>query len=506
MSATGFTVVRGGRLLDAPAHKAAPVDILIEDDTIREIGAPGLAAPAGARAIDARDRLLIPGLVNAHTHGHLSLAKGMAQQWTLELHLNASPWTQANRRHEDKHLAAALLAVELVRKGCTTCYDLFFEFPGPSIDGLASIGQAYADVGVRAVIAPMLADRMFWRAIPGLFEALPEDLRPGVEKIALGPYQASLAVCREAARTWRFNREQLRLALAPTIPLHCSDEFMTGCRDLAREFGLGLQTHLGESKIQAVSGYRRYGKSLTAHLDALGLLGPDFTAAHAIWLDDDDLKRLGDRGASVAHNPASNMRLGAGLAAVRAMTGAGVNVGLGTDANSCSDNLNLFEGMKLASFVSRVRTPDYPAWLSAEEVFAMATVGSARALGFGDAIGRIAPGAKADIVFLDLTGVNYRPLNDPTNQVVYCEDGTGIDSVMIGGRMVLDHGRITTIDEAKLHRDAEAAIERLRAANAENKVLVERLEPAIGRFCMALAREPFHVHRYASDEGMKHGH
>ena len=314
MTAPGPIVVRGGRLIDAPAHAAPATDVLIEGDRILALGPPGLAAPAQAQVIDARDRLLVPGLVNAHTHGHLSLAKGMAQQWTLELHLNSSPWTQANRRHEDKYLAAALLAVELVRKGCTSCYDLYFEFPGPSREGLDSIGQAYADIGLRAVIAPMLADRMFWRAIPGLFEALPEDVRPGVEKIALGPYQASLAACREAARSWRFDRERLRLALAPTIPLHCSDEFMIGCRDLAREFGLGLHTHLGESKIQAVSGYRRYGKSLTAHLDALGLLSPNFTAGHAIWLDEDDIQRLGDHGASAAHNPASNMRLGAGLA------------------------------------------------------------------------------------------------------------------------------------------------------------------------------------------------
>src|SRR5919197_246825 len=151
------TVIRGGRLLDVRGHRADPADLLIVGDTIREIGAPGLKAPADARTIDARGTLLHPGLINAHTHGHGNLAKGMGDRWTLELLLSAAPWITGNRNAEDKYLSTQLGAVEMVLKGCTACYDLSFEGPLPTVEGLNLVGQAYADVDMRAVIAPMVA-------------------------------------------------------------------------------------------------------------------------------------------------------------------------------------------------------------------------------------------------------------------------------------------------------------------------------------------------------------
>ncbi|MBI4182424.1 MAG: amidohydrolase [Proteobacteria bacterium] len=490
-------VIRGGRLLDIDAHRADPADILIEGDTIREVGRPGLKAPDGARAIDAAGRLLMPGLANAHTHCHGNLAKGMGDRWNLELLLNAGPWTNGNRSLEDKHLTTLIGAVEMVRKGCTAAYDLTYEFPGPSPEGLEAMARAYAEVGMRATLAPMMADRSFYEAIPGLYAALPEALQREVDRLRLAPYEASLAACETVLKGWRFDRAQLRPALAPTIPHHCSEEFLIASRDLAREYDVGLHTHLLESKAQALTGVRLYGRTLCSYMDGLEYLGPDFVAAHAIWLDDDDIRRLADAGASVAHNPGSNARLGNGIAAARRMRDFGVNVGIGTDGASCSDNQNMFEAMRIASFVSRVQELDYRRWLATEEVLRMATAGSARALGFEGLIGEIKPGFKADIVFLDLSRINYVPLNDPTNQIVHAEDGTGVESVMIGGRMVVEKGRLTTVDEAKLARDAEAAAARLRQANAANRELVGRLEDLVGTFCVGLSRQPYHVERHA---------
>src|SRR5216110_2068080 len=177
------TVIRGGRLLDIRAHRAHLTDILVAGDSIAEIGAPGLAAPAGATVVDARGMLLHPGLINAHTHAHGNLAKGMGDRWTLELLLAAAPWIGGNRGAEDIHLSAQLGAVEMVLKGCTACYDLFFEWPVPSREGLALVGSAYADVGMRAVIAPMVADRSFYEAIPGLADALPPALQERVASL-----------------------------------------------------------------------------------------------------------------------------------------------------------------------------------------------------------------------------------------------------------------------------------------------------------------------------------
>ncbi|MFQ5786085.1 MAG: amidohydrolase family protein [Alphaproteobacteria bacterium] len=495
-----FTVIRRGQVLDAAAHRADAADILIAGDTIREIGRPGLDAPEGARVIDAADRLLMPGLINAHTHGHGALAKGLGDRWTLELLLNAGPWLSGGRTLDHKYLAAHLGALEMVRKGCTACYDLYVEIPWPSREGMAAVGRAYADAGMRAVIAPMLADRSFYEAVPGLIEALPTALRESVEGIRLAPAETSLAACRDLLRDWPFDPDAIRLALAPTIPLHCSDAFIVACRKLAREHGVGLHMHLAESKAQAVSGAARYDTTLTAHLDALGLLGPDFTAAHAIWLEADDIRRLADNGASVAHNPGSNMRLGSGLAAVRDMTAAGINVGIGTDGSHCSDNQNMFAAMRFASFASRLRSHDPRDWLATEEVVAMATEGSARALGFGDSIGRLAPGAKADIVFLDLGNLNLLPLNDPTNQLVHSEDGSAVDSVMIGGRMVLADGRFTGVDIARLRARIEAATEELRGLTGDARALALRLEDAVGTFCIGLSRQPYPVHAMAGPD------
>src|SRR4249920_2932354 len=148
-----YTIVRGGLVLDIRAGTADLADILIEDDTIREVGPPGSAAPAEAREISAAGRLIHPGLINAHTHSHGNLAKGMGDRWTLELLLAAAPWLGGNRGADDIHLSAQIGAVEMVLKGCTACYDLFFEWPIPSREGLAQVASAYADVGMRAVIA-----------------------------------------------------------------------------------------------------------------------------------------------------------------------------------------------------------------------------------------------------------------------------------------------------------------------------------------------------------------
>jgi guanine deaminase len=250
--------------------------------------------------------------------------------------------------------------------------------------------------------------------------------------------------------------------------------------------------------VQAITGIKRYGKTLIAHMDALGLIDERFIAAHAIWLDDDDLKIVRDRGGALAHNPGSNMRLGNGMFRFRAARDLGVTVGIGTDGANCSDNQNMYEAMRYASMLSKVQTPDPRAWASVEEVYQAATEGSARALGFAD-IGAIAPGKKADIVFLDLAAVNWIPHNWSVNQLVHTEDGTSVRHVMIGGRFVVRDGRLLTLDLARLATEAEAARERLEALNAEWRDLYQRLEPVVASFCPALAAQPYHLRRYLCD-------
>ncbi len=498
MTSRQHTIVRGGRLLDIAANSAEPADILIDGSTILEIGAPGLAAPGGAVGINAGDRLMMPGLVNGHTHGHGGLCKGMVgDRLPLEAFLTSGTALNSNRTLNDKYLCALVSAVELVRKGCTAAYDLFVEYPLATREGMEAVGQAYHDVGMRAVVAPMMADKTLYQALPGLMDAMPEKVRAQVEKIQTAPYEASIEGCRAMLGNWPFDRDRVRPAIAPTIPLHCSDEFLAACGDLAREFDVSLQTHLAESKTQAVLGLKKYGRSLTAHLGELGLLGPRFSAAHAIWIDRDDMLRMADAGASVSHNALSNLRLGSGLAPVRTMIENGLRVGIGTDSTHTSDTQNMFEALRIASYISRIQMPEYDQWLTIEEVLTMATVGSAGVLGFDDSIGRIAPGYRADIVFLDLSHINYVPLNNAAMQIVNAESGGAVDSVMVDGRMVLDGGRIMTVDEKKLRADVEEAVARLNEANAQNLAFARSIEDYVGAFCVAHSRADFHIHRRA---------
>jgi len=494
---TTTKIIRGGRLIDLATGRAEPADILIEGDTIASIGAPGMEAPAGAAVIDAARQLLHPGLINAHTHGHGVLSKGMGDRWTLELLLNAGPWISGGRLLEDKYLGTYVGAIEMLMKGTTAAYDLTAEFPLPTIDGISACAQAYADAGMRAVVAPMVAEYSFYQAIPGLMDAVPEALRPGVERLQPGGAEPCLSVLREIASGWSHDRDWVRLAMAPTIPHHCSDDFMLGCKRIADDFGLGLHSHVQESKVQVITALQTYGQTQTAHLDRLGLLGPDFVVAHGVWLDDDDMRRLGDHGASVAHNPGSNMRLGSGLADVRRMLELGVNVGIGTDGANCSDNLNMYESMRLASMVSKCRGPDTDRWLTTPEVAHAATIGSARALGF-DRIGRIAEGYKADIVFLDLDHPNWMPLNNATNQLVHTEDATAVHSVMTGGVMRVENYKPVGIDLPALAEKVEAARSRLHDTTQDARAMSAALAKVVNMHCPGLAHQPYHIHRYGS--------
>jgi 5-methylthioadenosine/S-adenosylhomocysteine deaminase len=480
------TRITGGIVLTGAT--AAPADLVLHDDTIAAIVAPGSATSESAARIDAANRLIIPGLINAHTHGHGGLAKGAGDVWSLETLLNAAPWLNGNRSNDDRYLSTLLSAVEMLRKGCTACFDLALLLPLPTPDGLNAVAQAYADAGIRAVVAPMIADRSFYLAIPGLLDAMPAELRDLADAVRSAPGDATLAAVRDAARHWPHPTGRIRLGIGPTIPLHCSDSFMRGAAALAKDFGLPLQTHLAESAVQREAALRRYGTTLTRHLDALGVLGPRFSAAHAIWIDEDERALIAARGGAIAHNPGSNLRLGNGIADIRPALDRGVTVGVGTDGSSSSDNQNMFEAMRLAAFVSRVFDRPPEAWIGAAEALHLATEGSAAVLGMADRIGRIAPGYQADLVFLDLDHVNWVPLNNVANQLVNTEDGSAVRDVMVGGRWVLRDGTLPGLDWPRIAARARDAAARLAAANAAMRQAAERLAPVVSQFCVGLGR------------------
>ena len=487
-------VFRGGLVLDATEYLGT-MDILVHDGMIVAIGAPGMPVPDGAAIIDASRRLVHPGLENAHTHGHGNLARSMGDRWTLELLLAAAPHMSPYLSAEEKRVSATIGAAEMLLKGCTACYDLFVEFPLPTEEGIAAVADAYAQAGMRAAIAPMMADMTVYEAIPGLMDVLPSHLKTAVAPLGLPPWQETIERMHAILHNWQGDRTKVRPAVAPTIPLHCRDEFMVACRDLADEFDVGIHTHLAESKVQAVAGTLRYGSSLTAHIERLGLLGPRFVAAHGVWLDADDMRRLGANGASIAHNPASNMRLGCGVADAVGMLAAGVNLAIGTDAATCNDNLNMYQALHFAAAASHARGPDPTAWITAPQVFAAGTIGSARALGF-ERIGRIAPGYAADLVCLDLDAPTLIPLNEPVTQMVMGEDGTSVVDVMVAGRFVVRERRLLTVDLPALAARASALRAEIDARSVASRRRFDAVAPIIGDFCPALARTEWHINRW----------
>lgn len=488
-------LVEGGRVLDDGALRVA--DILIEGNRIAALG-PGIERPADADIVDASHRIILPGLINAHTHAHNMLSRGLARRWTLEDQLNHGPALLAGRSIEDQYTSAAIGAVEMLKTGCTTAYDLFMALPSPSEAGVEAVVRAYTDVGMRAVVAPAVSDIVFHRTIPDLMDLLPSELRRTVESFRLTPADELLRMTENAIRRWDgFAGGRIRTAVSPTIPGQCTDEFLDGCVRLARQYGVGLHTHLLESKVQAIHCIRRWGKSAVAHLADIGMLGPRFTGAHAVWLTADDIHLLASTGATVVHNPASNLRLGNGLAPVRELLDAGVTVGLGTDGSMSSDNQDMFESMRFAALVSRSRFPyDQESWLDGTDSWDMATGGSARVLGMGNDIGVIRSGAKADLVLMREDSVFLHPLNDTVNALVYAETGAGVDTVLVDGTVVLANGRATRADENALYARAQEGAARLRHENRDAWTIAAEIEPYLAAACRATAAAPYPVDRY----------
>ncbi|MFT8242450.1 amidohydrolase family protein [Roseomonas sp. BN140053] len=475
-------LLAGARVLAADARSAPHRDLLIEGDRIAALLPPGTPVEAAER-LDAADRLCLPGLVNAHTHGHGGLSKGMGDKWDLALLLAHAPWVGGGRGLEAKRISTRLTAVEMLRKGCVAGFDLAAEFPGPTADGLLAMGEAYAAVGLRAVLAPMIADLNFFQATPGLVDALPPEHRARAAAMRMPDGAETLATIDALARRWPAG--PVRLGLGPTIPLHGTDGFLRGCAALAAEHGLPVQTHVAEARYQAAAGAERYGTTLLRHLDAMGLVTPRFSAAHGVWLTEADLALLAERGAGLAHNPGANMRLASGIAPVRRALRAGVTVGIGTDGSGSSDNQNMFAAMRLAAFASRLLEDED--WLGAAETLHLATAGSRALLGLeGD--GTLTPGQPADLLLLDLRHVNWAPFNDAAQQLVFTEDGAALRDVMVAGQWRLRDGAVLGLDEQQLFRDAEAVAAEIRATTAEVRGWCEAIAPAVACHCAGLAK------------------
>jgi 5-methylthioadenosine/S-adenosylhomocysteine deaminase len=272
--------------------------------------------------------------------------------------------------------------------------------------------------------------------------------------------------------------------LGPMIPQLCTDALLEESIALAQELGVVIHTHLAESRVETSTSFARFGRSLVEHLSAIGLLSPRTLLAHAVWMSDQDIDVIASTGALVAHAPGSNLRLGCGVARVADMLRAGITVGVGTDGSASSDNQNMFEAMRLAAIVSRIRSYDEEDWLSAETVLRLATENTAAVLGSSELLGALRPGYKADITGVDSASVYLRPRNHLAAQLVLAESGSGVKLVIVDGNQVFRDGRILRVDEKAILNGADEAARAIRSRNEGEWELVRQMAPYVSRRSM----------------------
>jgi guanine deaminase len=498
MMAMALTLAGGRLLVEAGpgAHRLGdPVDIRVRGPIIEAIGPHDPAGPRGPEVVDVSGMLVVPGMINGHTHSHETFHKGRYENLPLEvwMHYLRPPFPPPPLGAEEVYLRTMLTALESLRGGATTVVDDVNHFPDLREDHIAAVFRAYEDAGLRALVSVSLFDRPFFRAVPFIEEEMPADVladlagRPGPDPQRLLDLAADLIERRHPARN------RVGSIVAPSAPQRCTDGFLADLLGLARQAEVPAIVHVHETRLQAVTARLMYGKTMIAHLDDLGLLGPRLSLIHGVWLAPDDIARLARSGVTVQHNPISNLRLASGLAPVRALLRAGVNVSLGSDGCGSCSSLSMLHVVGAAADLHTLRGDDPREWVGAAEAWTLATANGARALGMEKVLGRIAPGYRADLVCYRLGGVGFTPLNDPLRQLVRGERGQSIDTVVIDGELVMRGGMMARVDEASLLAAAREAHARLLPDLVRCEALVGRIRPVYERIyarCLALEIPP----------------
>ena len=454
MNGQNKIVVRGGQVYDhdGDVHKPKVVDIVIQGADIVDVG-PNLDA-GGAEILDARNRLVVPGLINAHYHSHDTLCRGMFEELPLEFWLLYTLPMGANRSKEEMRARTLVGALESIHCGITCVQDMLGLVP---LDEASSdvVVDAYREIGLRVVFSPMV-----WDVPPIAMVRHKDSLPPDVQEM-LGttgrPIKDQLDYL-EHQFTRHASSGTLHWAVAPFAPQRCTPKMLQGCADLSHKHDLPVYTHVYETRGQRLIAHELFADhdgSLITYLERNGLLGPKLNIVHSVWISRAEMDRMAAADAGIVLNHLSNFKLKSGIAPVLDMREAGVRLGLGCDNCSGSDVQSVFQAMKAFCLIASVSDPEPGAPL-AHEVLRHATLGNARTAGLQGKIGAIKPGHKADLVLIDLNDTAYLPYNSAARQLVYTESGRGVDSVMIDGRMVMKQRRVTTIDEDALRREVES--------------------------------------------------
>lgn len=412
--------------------------VLIKDDIIAEIG-DNITEKAD-KVIDGEGKILMPGLINTHTHLSMTLFRGLADDLSLDTWLNDYIWpVEAHLNGYYCYIGALLGAVELIKSGTTTFSDMYFY--------MEDVARAVDESGLRAVLSY------------GMIDFADEEKR----RAEIAANVDLFKNCNNAAEG------RIKVFFGPHAPYTASKELLDEVRDLASKFNTGIHIHVAETQKEVEDILEQTGKRPFEYLDDIGFLGPNVVAAHAVWLSEEEIDIIMDREVKISHNPCSNMKLASGISPVANMLSHDICVSIGTDGASSNNNLDLIEEMKTASLLQKVATLD-PKVLTSEETVAMATINGAHTLGLENEIGSIEVGKKADLILIDTDEANMTPDSSCiSSNVVYAAKGSNVDTTICNGKILMENRKLTTLDEEEIYKKARAAIVELKTLKEESE-------------------------------------
>ncbi len=406
--------------------------ICVKDGRIERLATdlPENPLPDSTASIDADNGIVLPGLVNTHTHLPMTLFRGLADDLPLMEWLNNHifPAEAKYITPDSVKLGALLGCAEMLLSGTTTCCDGYFYE--------SQVAEVVEKSGMRAVLAQGVID----------FPA------PGVPNPA-----ENVAHAAAYAESWQHRSARIQPSIFCHSPYTCSGDTLRRAKEAAKEKGVLFQIHVAETKIEHEQVMAAHGTSPVRYLDRLGILDADTLLVHAVWVDAEDIAVIANRGAHVSHNPGSNTKLAAGVAPLPAFLKAGIPVGLGTDGAASNNHLDLFQEMDLAAKLHKVHTLD-PTVADARSVMKLATIEGARTLGLSSHIGSLEVGKAADIIIVNSRKPHLAPLYNPVSHMVYCASGADVRDVIVSGQVVVRNRQLLTFDVADvLERVAEIA-------------------------------------------------
>ena len=427
-------LIKNALILNPNNFENKKQSLLIKDDLIAEI-ADTIDEGNVDKIIDAEGKILLPGLINTHTHLSMTLFRGLADDLSLDSWLNDHIWPmEANLNGDYCYIGALLGAVELIKSGTTTFSDMYFY--------MEDVARAVEDAGIRAVLSY------------GMIDFGDAEKREGEIEENLQLFKS----CNGMADG------RIKVFFGPHSPYTASEELLIKVRELADENNMGIHIHVSETEKEINDSLDEKGLRPFEYLEKIGFLGPDVVAAHCVWLSDEEIEIIKKHNVKVSHNPCSNMKLASGVAPVSKLIENDICVSIGTDGASSNNNLDLIEELKTASLLQKVSTLD-PKVLSSDEAITMATIKGAEALGLENEIGSIEVGKKADIILIDTNSANMVPDSSSlSSNVIYSANGSNVDTTICNGKILMENKKLTVLDEQEIYDKARKAIKELKEA------------------------------------------